>query len=59
MFYGFANEFFRVTPLRVSDPIGQHVTLSSRAEGPSGGLETFESMGLERSDDLTRDFREL
>lgn len=33
MFYGFADEFFRVTPRRVSGPIGQRVTLSSRAEG--------------------------
>lgn len=33
MFYGFADEFFKVTPQRVSDPIGQCVVLSSRVEG--------------------------
>lgn len=32
-FMVFADEFFRVTPRRVSDPIGQRVALSSRAEG--------------------------
>lgn len=48
MFYGFADEFFRVTPRRVSDPIGQHVALSSGVEGFQRAREygSYEAEGV-------------
>lgn len=39
MFYSFADEFFRVTPRRVSDSIIQRFALSSQVEGLRRAIE--------------------